>query len=272
MKRKILLTIFIGLAILVCISLMFYSKDDKLKIYFFNAGKADASIITYKDLVIMIDTSEENLSDEILEYLDKNNIKKIDYLIITHFDKDHVGSASNIIDNIKVDNVFQSNVPKNSTVYSNYIKSLEDKNITPVTLTDTYTFEYQDIKVTINGPNKIYKKNESNNSSLITSIYYKDTNFIFMGDAQKDRLKDFISSNNITYDFVKIPYHGNYQKQLDNLLENIKPGYAVITSSLDYVEDDKMIDLLKEKNIKYYLTRNGEIMIKSDGKKIKIIQ
>ena len=61
------------------------------------------------------------------------------------------------------------------------------------------------------GPTDIYDSNESNNSSLIVSINYSDTNYLFMGDSQNNRIKDYLNQHNNEYDFIKIPYHGNYQ-------------------------------------------------------------
>ena len=243
------------------------------KIYFFNAGKADCILISYNEKHIMIDTGEAELSDEILTYLRKNNIKKLDYLIITHFDKDHVGSASSIINNIEVENVLQSNLPKESAYYDSYISALAKKGITPKIITGDYKFTLGDLLIVVNGPDKTYENNESNNSSLIVSLNYKETNYLFTGDIQNDRIKDYLSENVGQYDFIKIPYHGDYQKQLDNLLETTKPTYAVITCSNDEPEDiDKTTNLLEQMNIKYYLTRSGSITILSNGKDIEIKQ
>ena len=97
--------------------------------HYFNAGKADACVISNGNNNVMIDTGENTLSKEILSYFDKHNITTLDYLIITHFDKDHVGSASSVIDNIKVDSVLQSNVPKDSEFYENYLKELSENNL-----------------------------------------------------------------------------------------------------------------------------------------------
>ena len=220
----------------------------------------------------MIDTGEEDLSDEILTYFKNNNITKIDYLIITHFDKDHVGSASNIIDNIEVENVLQSNVPKESIYYNNYLSSLNSKGITPQTISGDLEFTLGELEIKVNGPTVVYDNNESNNSSLIISIKYGNTSYLFTGDSQNDRIKDYITDNTNTYDFLKIPYHGHYQKKLDDLLEVVKPKYAVITSSNDEPEDDETVELLKKLNVNYYLTRNGSITVLSDGNEIKIKQ
>ncbi len=277
MKRSTSLLLVFSTLLMVLSSLIMTScsntvENNNFSIYFFNAGKADSCVISDGEHNIMIDTGESTLTADILSYFSQNKITKLDCLIITHFDKDHVGSASAIIENIAVDTVFQSNVPKDSEYYTAYLNALEKKDITPTTVSGNYDLTLGEMTIQINGSQTVYEKNESNNSSLITSLFYGDTSFIFMGDAQNDRLKDFIAQNSNTYDFVKIPYHGNYQKQLDNLLKSINPQYAVITSSKEEPEEESMTDLLDEMGIKYYLTRAGDITVTSDKTNITVTQ
>jgi len=238
-------------------------------IYFFEAGKADCILISNQDKHIMIDTGEESLGEEILEYLNENNINKLDYLIITHFDKDHIGSASKIIDNIEIDNILQSNYPKESEYYTNYLNSLANKIITPQTIYGDNSFKLGDMDFVVNGPTKVYDSNESNNSSLIISIEYNNASYIFMGDCQNARIKDYLEEHTDEYDFIKIPYHGNYQKRLEDLLEIINPKYAVITCSKTEPDIQEVIELLEKLNIEYYTTKEGSIIISSqDGEMI----
>lgn len=275
MKKYIVLFSFVIIFIAVAVIGIILSKNNNkydLKIHFFDAGKADAILISYNDKIMLIDTGEDDLADDISSYLKNGGHNKIDYMIITHFDKDHVGSASKLIDEFDIGYVFQSNYPKESVYYSNYLNSLNSKNIVPETVVDDKEIVINDLSIRINGPKIIYEKNESNNSSLITSLTYKNNSFLFMGDAQNARIKNFIEEDNNTYDFLKVPYHGRYLKRLDDLLENRNIKYAVITSSSEEVEDDKTIDSLEKYNIRYYLTRNGEIDVLSDGKNINIKQ
>ncbi len=272
-KEKIIMTIIliILLIAIITISILKEKKGD-LKIYFFNAGKADSVLISKNNKYIMIDTGEESLSNEILGYFKKNNITKLDYLIITHFDKDHVGSASVIIDNIEIGEVLQSNVPKESVYYTNYINSLNNKNITPKTVEGNYEIKLDNLKITVNGPESIYDKNKSNNSSLIVSIINGNNSFLFMGDSENKRIKDFLSINQNTYDFIKIPYHGNYLKRLDSLIKEITPKYGVLTCSEKEGCEEETLKILDNNNVKYYLTKNGSITIYSDGKNITVKQ
>ena len=118
----------------------------------------------------------------------------------------------------------------------------------------------------------MYDNNESNNSSLIVSIKYNNTSYLFMGDSQNSRIKDYLSEHSDEYDFIKIPYHGNYQKKLDDLLETTKPQYAVITCSATEPDIVETVELLDELSIEYYLTKNGSITLQYDGENIKIKQ
>ena len=267
MKKIIPIVVIVIIILIVLIYFLRNKKEYEFKIYFFNSGSSDAMIINNKDKYIMIDTAEESFSDEIIKYFEKNNIKTLDYLIITHFDKDHVGGASKIIDNINVKNVLQSNYPKDSIYYNNYIESLNKKDIEPITVEETLEFHLEELRVVVNGPGMIYTKNESNNSSLITKIYYKNNSFIFMGDTENARLKDFNKINTEKFDFMKVPYHGRYLKQLDELFEITSPKYAVITSSFEDA-NEKTLELLNKYNVKTYMTRDGDFYIYSDGKNI----
>lgn len=273
-KDRIIIVIFI--LIIVGIMMITLKTNDEsnynFKIYFFNAGKADAIVLSKDDKYIMIDTGEEDLYDEINRYFKNNNITKLDYLIITHFDKDHVGSASKIIDNYEIGEILQSNVEKDSVYYNNYINSLSNKNITPTVVSGNFSLEFSDLDIVVNGPLEVYDSNESNNSSLIVSVKYQNNSFLFMGDAQNARIKDYLEGNNEKYDFLKVPYHGHFLKRVEEVLEKYDVKYAVITSSIKEMEDEETTELLNKYSIKYYLTRNGSIIVLSDGNEIVIKQ
>ena len=157
MKLKIFI-IIVFVVIFLIIGVFVYKNGGEedgynLKIYFWNAGKADAILISNNDRYIMIDTGEESLSNNILQYFKNNGIEMLDYLIITHFDKDHVGSASSIIDNIEVKNVLQSNYPKDSEYYNKYISSLANKGIEAITVSNDLEFELEDLSFIVNRTN-----------------------------------------------------------------------------------------------------------------------
>ena len=84
------------------------SQKEYLCVDFLDVGNADCIVIRTENRTTVIDTATSISSNIIFEYLNEKGIDRIDVLIITHFDKDHVGSASKIINNIKVDRVYQT--------------------------------------------------------------------------------------------------------------------------------------------------------------------
>lgn len=79
---------------LVCVLLKKIPHD--LKIYFIDVGQGDSTlIVTPNDKTILIDgggSSTYDVGENILiPYLLDRKIKKIDYVIVSHTDQDHIG-------------------------------------------------------------------------------------------------------------------------------------------------------------------------------------
>ena len=267
-----LLTLLMG-GIIIYKHLKNNYENTELKLHVFNAGKADSMLLYNDNFSVLIDTGEEELGNTIVNYLNDLGIEKLDYLIITHFDKDHVGGASKVINNIEIGSILQSNYPKESKVYDKYLEAIKNNNVKVVTVVKDISFSFGDIKFVVNGPDEEeYSEKPSNNSSLITKVYYKDNSLLFMGDAENLRISEFLSENNETFDFLKVPYHGHYQEKLEELIKRISPKYALITSSDKEIEDESTLEVLNKYNVKTYLTRKGTIDVVFDGTTIEVSQ
>ena len=251
------------------------SKKDAaedLEVHFFEAGAADAILLTTESSAVLIDAGEDGFGETILEYLGKKGIAQIDYLIITHFDQDHVGGAADVLEGISVDTVLQSNQPKDSDEYENYEAALNNTGIKAVTVRETYTFVLDGVSYSIDPPRQTeYDEDKSNNSSLIISVANGDNRFLFAGDAQTQRLEEFLETNSVTYDVLKMPHHGRDEPLLDALLSSVKPSLAIITSSDDEPESEAVVRSLEDLGIRVLLTREGAITLQSDGSDISFV-
>ena len=246
---------------------------NEMKVNILNVGKADCIIITTKNSTIMIDTGYKDDEDIILNYLKENNINELNYLILTHFDEDHIGSASKIIKNIDVKQVIEPNYIKYSSEYEKLVKALTVKKITPQVLTKELSFTLDDAVFTIYPSLKTdYGKNASNEFSLVTSISHGENKFLFAGDSENERLKELSTQLDLKHTFLKVPHHGFYDKNSEEFLKAVDAKYAVITCSDDYPPSDKILDILKNTNTEVYLANKGNISCSSDGFSIKISQ
>ena len=245
--------------------------------FFFDVGKADAILVQSENVNILIDTGTVQSASSLVTELRNNGVKKIDILIITHFDKDHVGGAYDIISYFDIGTVYQSNSPKDSDQYFQYLVALSNKKITPVTVNQDITEGIDGLEIVINGPaENQYSSNPSNNSSLITMISYGDCSLLLMGDAEKQRLEEFIGldytlNSNV---ILKVPHHGNYHKQIKTLIEQYQPKAAVITCSNEEPEAkelEKTMNAFSE-DTEVFLTRDGTVTLKVDSQGYSIKQ
>ena len=230
-----------------------------LDVYFLKAGKADAIVIATENSSVLIDTGLDGYGGEISSFLASKGIESLDYLIITHFDKDHVGGAAEVVRSVRVENVIESNYPKNSSEYKSYKEALTEAGITPLVPKEDLKFTLDGVEFTVNPPaREFYNDDPSNNSSLIVKTVCGSKSLLFMGDAERDRIDEFIKTDVAGgTDLIKMPHHGKWDSHLRTLISAVNPKYAVITSSDDKPESEKTTALLKEKGIAVYLTRTG---------------
>lgn len=244
-----------------------------LNIWIPQIGKADAILIWTKDNCVLIDAGEKGDAKLVLAKMEELNLSKIDVMIITHFDKDHVGGAAKILRSVPVDRVLQNNYPEDDYENQQYREALERMNIQPETLTSDLSFSLGEMNYIVKAARQdSYKKDPSNNFSLITELVYGEKRFTFLGDAENERLKEYDQTAPPSCDFVKMPHHGDWYKPLKNLMLSLKPQYAVITCSAALPEDAQTVDLMEACHTELFLTRSGDIHVASDGKTISVTQ
>ncbi|MBY2475431.1 MBL fold metallo-hydrolase [Clostridioides difficile] len=247
------------------------TKNTAFKTTILSTGKSDCILIEIGDKVIMIDTGEDKNGKQIVDKLKEKEINTLDYLILTHLDKDHIGGVDSVLSSVKVKNLIQANYKKDSKQYDEYIDSLKKADVEPVVLKEKMNIVISNAEISIQPASKS-EYESSNDYSIMTSINYGEHKFLFAGDAEEERLAEFISENTLKYDFVKIPHHGRYDKLTEAFLDSISPEYAVITCSEKKAPEEDVLKILEKLNIKTFLTSDGDVVINSDGKVLSVSQ
>ena len=238
----------------------------ELEAHFFDAGKADAILLTTANSAVLVDAGEKGFGKTILAYLEEKGIDRLDCLIVTHFDQDHVGGAAKVLNNIAVGTVLQSNRPKDSEEYEKYVRALTNAGVEPVTVRELYEFTLDGVTYTVDPPRQAeYAADSSNNSSLIVTVRNGENRFLLTGDAQTERLAEVLDGENMSCDVLKVPHHGKDEPLLAALLEAATPAYAVITSSDEEPESEAVVQALESAGAAVLLTREGAVTIRSDG-------
>ena len=236
-----------------------------------STGKSDFILIECEGKFIIIDTGFYEKSTVINDYLNYKGVEQIEYLILTHNDKDHIGGAPTILDNFKIENLIQADYEKDTVHYKNYVEAVERNELTPVLLHNKIIKNINGANITIYPALKnSYEK--SNDYCIIVGIDYGKYRFLFAADAEDERMREFINENTGEYTFLKMAHHGIYNKEVGDFLESVSPKYAAITCSQFMYPDRKLVSLLEKYKIKIFYTSSGDISVKSDGQNIYFIQ
>ena len=247
-------------------NIKYFNKNTYLT--FLDVGQGDAVLLEIKDKTILIDTGGNMFSDyniaqnKLIPYFKSLGIKKIDYLIFTHGDYDHLGESSNLINEFKVDNVIFNHNDYNE-LERNLIELLELKNIK----------YYKDLKQLNIYNNKLYFLNnviysdENNNSSV---IYFEIDGIktLLMGDAGVDVEKDILSKYNLNnIDILKVGHHGSKTSSSEVFINETNPLYSIISVGNNWYghPNTEVLKNLENSNV-YRTDIDGSIKFKIKSK------
>mgnify|MGYP000935558135 CR=1 FL=1 len=261
---------YLNIILLIIIYISPYLNSN-FEVLMFEVGEADCHLIKYpyNKNTILIDTgkNEYKIKNEVIPYLKSIGIKKIDYLIITHGDLDHMGEGINLVNNFKVEKVIFNCGPYND-LEQELIKVLDKKKIK----------YYSCIKELNIDNNKLYflQTKEYDNENDNSNVIYSELNvykFMFMGDAGIDKEKDILDKYNLSnVDVLKVGHHGSKTSSSKEFINVINPKYSIISVGKNnrYGHPNKEV-LENLENSKIYRTdEDGSIMFKIKNNELKI--
>lgn len=203
----------------------------------------------------------------IIPYLKSLGIKKINYLVLTHGDYDHMGEAINLINNYQIDNVI-FNCGEYNNLENELIELLDKNNINYSSCINKLNINDYDLKFL----NTKEYDNENDNSSVLY-FNYKKFKFLFMGDAGKIREKDILEKYNLkNITFLKVGHHGSNTSSSKEFINEIAPKYSLISVGRNNRyghPKSEVLDNLLQSNI-YRTDLNGGIEIKINNNKYQI--
>lgn len=254
---------------LILILLIFHKTiplyNSNLEVVMFDVGEADSMLISTpsKKVNILIDTGRGIDINNIIIYLKSIGISKLNYLIITHGDEDHIGGALYLIDNFKVDNVIL-NKGDYTELEVELITHLKNKNI-------KYTNNINKIPLLGSYMYLLNTKKFSNenDNSIVTYFEYQKYKFLFMGDSSSKTEEYLINNYNLTnISFLKVGHHGSNTSSSPLFINKITPKVSLISVGRNnlYHHPSKEVLTNLSNSVIYRTDINKSIKIKINNK------
>lgn len=235
--KKILTIIFFS--ILVVLPLAFKNsqvqgvKDESLLVYFLDIGQGDATLIrTPNDQDIIIDGGPDNtLIKKLGAYLPFYD-HKIETIILTHPDSDHVSGLVEVLRRYQVDRVLLTKVLSDTPSYQAFLSELEKNKINSVVINSQQKIDLGGgVFFDIFYPTENFEGKEvesTNNTSISGKLIYDNTSIMFTGDLEiEESLLD--DGLNLKSDIYHVGHHGSNNANDLKFVSAVDPTYAIVS-------------------------------------------
>lgn len=249
------------------------NNQNVIKVNYIDVGQGDSELIQVNGKNLLIDAGPNESIDKLMSYLSKQDIKKIDYVIATHPDEDHIGGMSSVIKKYDIGEFYAPKKLTNTRTFENMVTALKSKNLKINVGKAGIDLDLgKNVTCQMLAPNND-KYKDTNNYSIVIKITYGESKFLFTGDAEKISETEMLSKNlDLSADVLKVGHHGSTSSSSNEFLDKVNPKIAVISCGKNNKyghPHSETLTKLKNRKVQIYRTDvDGSIVLLSDGKKI----
>jgi competence protein ComEC len=296
-KQRKVRTFLAGLCFILVLNVTYWNVRDlfqkKLTLTFLDVGQGDSILVEFpKGKRMLIDGG--GLHDDrfdigksvIAPFLWNKKIRKIDYLVLTHPDPDHVKGLNFIASHFSIGQFWESGLRVNSDSFLRLERTLLEKGVKRVFLNERSSVqEISGVYVSVLNPAPFLGDEGSfkgdrgrsltNNRSLVLKLQFRNTGVLLAGDVEKEaEVRILTQGHPVKADLLKIPHHGSLSSSTLAFLERVNPAYAVLSVAQRNVGRLPHPDVLKRYeglNIQVFRTdRDGAVTVVTDGDDMRI--
>ena len=241
-------------------------------IKFIDVGQGEAILIALPEKTVLIDAGPTGSAPKIAQVLQELGRNKIDYLVATHPDEDHIGGMADVISSTQIGTIYAPNKTNNTATYRKFLTAIQNNNL-QITLAEAGTIidQTDSYKLEILWPKKDANFPDTNDYSIIIKLTVGNKTFLFTGDAPTSAILD---SNPGHIDVLKVSHHGSRTGTTEQLVRKLSPTYAVVSYAVDNSYGHPMqsvLNALRTHSVEVWGTgANGTITITCDGTDIDI--
>ena len=240
-------------------------------VHFIDVGQADCALVACDGAYMLIDGGNAEDSDLVFSYLKAHGVDHLEYLVATHPHEDHIGGLSGAAYAATVGTALSPVTTGDTKVFRNLVKSLANQNVTLTVPSPGDTFQLGSARVEILGPLKDYE--ETNDTSIVLSVDYGSTTFLFTGDMETPAETDLVEAGvDLSATVLKVGHHGSSSSTGYRFLREVMPLYAVISVGKDNSyghPTEAVLSRLEDAQVQIYRTDvHGTVIAESDGESV----
>jgi competence protein ComEC len=292
-----LVTVFLAASFIFSAILLVYWTPQRnvrpgfLTIDFLDVGQGDCALVTFPDgKTLLIDSGgiidfnpqtddaiplRYGIGEKVVSgFLWQKGITRLDYVLVSHSDLDHLGGLFEIIDSNKPEKIFIAKGIKLSPVMARFLESATLSGISVEEVSAGYKAEIGGAGLQIIWPGPLPDLKDNNNS-IVLKISYNQFTALFTGDIEA-RAEEMIirSGSDISAKILKVAHHGSRSSSTIGFIEAVNPELAIISAGRYSVyghPHPEVVSRFLQKGVNLLSTQSsGWISITSDGSMISV--
>ncbi len=246
-KKQIIGLVGILILLLGVLSFYLYNFFVHAQIHFLDVGQGDSILIhAPHNQQMLIDCGYNDIVIEALgrkmNYFDRT----IEYLVVTHSDRDHFGGCLDVLDKFEVKNFIYNGLNNKNFLWKKFIEKLRAENVNFIHIKNLQQWELDKIKIQSLFPDldlktnkKIFPKKDqtNNNFSVVLKVEAGEQSFLLLGDAEVALEKYLAESfsekskepEKLKVDYLKTGHHGSKTSTTELILQKTQPQKAIIS-------------------------------------------
>jgi competence protein ComEC len=293
-KGKKIKYLFVGICILLAADLAYWNLKDRfrkdLTLTFIDVGHGDSILVEFpKGKRMLIDGGglHEDRFDVgknvIAPFLWKKKIQKIDTLVLTHPDPDHLKGLNFIASQFKIGRFWDNGLRGDSEFYLELEKTLQRRKIDRFPLNENINSQMiNGVEISFLNPpagstGPVRHRNPAylNNQSLVIRLRFKNIILLLTGDVEKEAEERMVRKGYpLRAHILKVPHHGSSSSSSLIFLEKVKPDHAIISvgeRTIGRLPHPEVIERYKRLGSKIFRTdKHGAITVMTDGEGVEI--
>ena len=251
------------------------SLEGQLEVHFVDVGQGAAQVIIAPNKKVMvIDGGNNDDEDDMVAYLKQLGVSKIDILIGTHPDADHIGGIDAVIDSFDIGKIYMPKVQRDTETFESVLQSIQNKGLKVTSAKAGLKLDL-DPSLQIKMISPITENDsDANELSAVVRLQFGEQSFLLTGDIGKPAEENLIQSGeNLQASVLLVGHHGSDNSSSETFINKVQPKYAVIQVGKNGYGHPTSEVLDRLANHKVNIFRNdtdGTIVFKTDGKTIDV--
>ncbi|WP_305880099.1 MBL fold metallo-hydrolase [Sporosarcina sp. Marseille-Q4943] len=243
----------------------------ELKVHFIDVGQGDAILIQSPvGKTMLVDGGPKSAGKHVVDFLKAKGIKKLDYVVATHPDVDHIGGLIEVLNSFNVTNFIDSGYAHTSQTYYELLTLIDKKNI-KFSVAEELDKIPLDPKMVIRVLYADENAKDGNDASVVLKATYNKVSFLLMGDADT-AIEDYVRGKyDVSATVLKNGHHGSNTSSSAAFISNVKPDVAILSygKNNSYGHPNAAVESrLKNVGAKIYKTAvDCDITVTTDGVK-----